>query len=291
MSRFKRTTSNDPSVDPTPCLELLLLIASSCTAFPKSLKGFWRQMRFDFIYMVVFNRQPFRDVHLMLQLLETSVQETLFAMIVPPGNEEQSAAEAHIVDRVSWLLVDQPKPIDSLLRPVGQPKIVDQPKPVDPSNLAPDLGTHDPIELATLRFGAVSFLDKVSETDHGAESLARHSHVVGRLVRMVNDELNRVYKYQPGHEISTELVNRGTLLLHYLITTHKEIIDMGAKLAVVPGGKDKFVIAMTRLAFCEPVYLERGIEEAAMECAHALLDEMLDHKEAREANEVFGRGG
>ena len=66
---------------------------------------------------------------------------------------------------------------------------------------------------------------------------------------------------------------------------------MGAKLRAVQGGKDKFMIAMTRLAFCEPVYFERGIEEAAIECAHAMLDEMVDYREAREANEIFGRGG
>ena len=291
IPRFRRTPSEDPFVDPTPCLELLLLIANSCAAFPKSLKVFWHQMRFDFIYMtVVLNLQRFRDVHLMLRLLESSVQETMFAMSVPPDHPaEQGPAEAHIIDRVSLLLVDLPKPAEPP-RPVAQSKALERSKPIEQPKPPPDLGTHDPVEIATLRFAAISFLDKLCDNDHGAESLARHPHAIGRVVRMVNDELNRVYEHQPGHEISIELVNRGTLLLHYLLTMHKQLIDMSAKLSVIPGGKDKFMISMTRIAFCEPVYFELGIEEAVIECAHELLDEMVDHKEAREANEVFGRG-
>ena len=50
------------------------------------------------------------------------------------------------------------------------------------------------------------------------------------------------------------------------------------------------LIALTRLAFCESVILERGIEPEVSDAAHALLDEFLSPVEGEQLLVMFATG-
>lgn len=50
------------------------------------------------------------------------------------------------------------------------------------------------------------------------------------------------------------------------------------------------LIALTRLAFCESVILERGIEPEVSDAAHALLDEFLSPVEGEQLLVMFASG-
>lgn len=62
---------------------------------------------------------------------------------------------------------------------------------------------------------------------------------------------------------------------------------MQAKLRVVPGGTHRYLIALTRLGFSEGVFYERGIEEDVAECAHQMLEMLVNPQEAEALLEAF----
>jgi hypothetical protein len=47
------------------------------------------------------------------------------------------------------------------------------------------------------------------------------------------------------------------------------------------------LVALTRVAFCEAVVLERGIDPAASDAAHALLDEFLSPYEGEQLLQMY----
>lgn len=64
------------------------------------------------------------------------------------------------------------------------------------------------------------------------------------------------------------------------------------KLAAVPGGSQKFLLALSRVAFAEgESVIEEDIEAEAAEEAHRLLDEMLSPEEGEAVVEVFTSAG
>jgi hypothetical protein len=219
-------------------------------------------MRFDFIMMLLNFVNPLEEIHAMLSLLRTSVLDQSFAMIVPPNNGQQDASEAHIIDNLSHLLINNPRP------PPGE----------DPTDAA---------DLCNLRLEVLYLIEAMCGNTHCAEALAKHRLVIGCLVRVMNDELSRVYDYQYGHELRIALVNTSTRLLYYLTTNYPHLINMQAKLSVVPGGEKKFLIALTRLAFSEGGFYEQDIEDDVVDCAHQMLEARVSPEEAEQLVEAF----
>lgn len=62
---------------------------------------------------------------------------------------------------------------------------------------------------------------------------------------------------------------------------------MQDKLRALPGGVYKHLIALTRLAFSDGVFCERGIEDDVVDCAHQMLEDTVTPEEGEALLEVF----
>ena len=177
IPRFRRKPSTELSskIDTNECLQILYLVACGCTRRQEDIERFWRSMRFDFILMMLKNLQPIEDIKLMLTLLRTSTLEDSFAMRVAPQEADQSISEMHVIDRVSAMLIEIPK--------VGEGE--------EP---------YDAVEIAEMRLEALALMEKICDNKHGGEAMARNPFAIGRLVRVMNDELHALYQYKYGHE-------------------------------------------------------------------------------------------
>lgn len=251
------------SISTTECLEIMQMMAYDCQCDMDETHRFWRTMRFDFIMMLLNLIIPLGEIHLMLSLLHTSVLSDTFAMIIPPNNGNQDASEAHIIDNLSHLLINTPRP------PLGE-------------------DTPDAAELCSLRLDVLTLFDAMCTTTHSASALATHRLAIGCLVRLMNDELNHIYNHDYAQPLRTALVNSSTRLLFHLTQNYSHLINMQAKLSVVPGGEKKFLIALTRLAFSEGGFYEGGIEDDVVDCAHQMLEGRVSPEEAEGLVEAFG---
>ena len=285
FQRFRAASTSSRGKEPnddvnvTECLEILYLIAMACVRSPDNIARFWRLMRYDFILMLLRNSQPIEDTQLMLRLLSTSVQETTFAMITDPAIQVE--LEQHIIDRTVAMLIDVPRKVEG-----------EQP--------------YDILDVAEMRLQILYLMEKICEKKHGGEALAKNQHAIGRLVRLMNDEINALYDRKFGHEqryifafclvvarkskliyIRAELVNQATRLLFHLTSAYRGIINMQEKLAVHPGGTYKHMIALTRLAFSEGLFFEQGIDDDVVDCAHQMLEDTVTPEEGEALLEVF----
>lgn len=246
------------------CLELLKSVADDCVAHEEDIIRFWRCMRFDFIAMILNVVQPIQELHVVIGLLRTSVQKDTFAMIVPPNDGKQEPSETNLIDLLTRLLVEKLKP----------------PKDEEPYSV---------VDIADLRLSVLSLMGEMCDNRHSSQALASSQHAVGRLVWVMNDELDALYDYKYGHEYSAELVNEATRLLFRLRTDHPQSINMHEKLKVIPnsGGVHKHLIALTRLALSEGVFFEEEIEDDVVECAYEMLEDLSSPEEAEALREAF----
>ncbi len=61
-------------------------------------------------------------------------------------------------------------------------------------------GRTTPLTPADLRIAVLNLLGTICCTQHGGEAMAKHDHVIGRLVRLMDDELDALYNFQQGHK-------------------------------------------------------------------------------------------
>jgi hypothetical protein len=256
-----------PLVDSTEALGLLYQVACSCLHIDRVLERFWRYVRYDFILMMLNCSQPIGDIILTLNLLSTSIRTDSFGS-VQDTEQDQIANENYIVDRVANLLSETPQ-VDE-----GQPNYM-------------------PAEICNMRLEALSFLTSVAfnvvapaET-HGSMVIASHSTVLARLIRAMHDELDALYSFPPEKDLHAMLVNGLMRLVYGVMHRHPEHIDLQAKLCRVVGGKQKFLVVLTRLAFSEGLVLEAGIEDETVEMAHEILDDAVNPQEAEALLEAF----
>ncbi len=244
------------------CLQVMQMMANDCSCDAEETVRFWRTMRFDFIMMLLNFINPLNEINIMLSMLHTSVLDQSFAMIIPPNNGQQDASEAHVIDNLSHLLINTPRTSAGEESP-------------------------DAVQLCGVRLHVLSLIEAMCNTAHGSEALAKHRLVVGHLVRVMNDELDRVYDHQYGYEQRITLVNTSTRLLYYLTSNYAHLINMQARLSMVPGGEKKFLIALTRLAFSEGGFYEQGIEDDVVDCAHQMLEARVSPEEAEQLVAAF----
>ena len=170
--RGERQPSTD--IDTHECLQLLDLTSTLCARDPEQIARFWRSMRFDFISMVLRNSQDIEDIILLCKILLTSVQAASFAMIVAPP-ASQSVSEQHVIDRLSSMLIEIPRALE------GEKE-------------------YDIVPIAEMRLNILILIERMCGKKHCGEAFARHPLALGRLVRVMNDELNALYDYRHGHE-------------------------------------------------------------------------------------------
>ncbi|KAL8682451.1 MAG: hypothetical protein Q9186_001494 [Xanthomendoza sp. 1 TL-2023] len=246
------------------CLELLKSVSNDCLFREEDIIRFWKCMRFDFIAMILQVVQPIEELHVSLALLRTSVQKESFAMIVPLNDGKQEPSEMNLLDLLTRLLVEKPKPPNA-----------DEPYGV--------------VEVAELRLNVLSLMEEMCENEHSSRMLASSQYAIGRLVWVMNDELDALYDYRYGHEYRADLVNQATRLLFRLKTAHPQLISMQEKLKIIPnsGGVHKHLIALTRLALSEGVFFEEEIEDDVVECAYEMLEDLSSPEEAEALREAF----
>lgn len=177
IPRFKRVPAAQikSEADTNLCLQILHLMAYDCLRRKEDIERFWRIMRFDFSVMMLNVAQPIEELHIAISLLRTSVLETSFAMRVTPGDGTQGKSQEHVIERFSRLLLEVPLAMEGA-RP------------------------YEVTEIAKLRLQVLSLLEAMCDNKHGGEALATHKDVIGRLVRVMNDELDALYDHQYGHE-------------------------------------------------------------------------------------------
>ena len=173
--RAGSTTETD-EIDVAECVRLLDLAAMGCVHHGGAIREFWRFMRLDFVYMVLNLRQQRReDIVAMLQLLSTSVLDESFG---PIRSEEAVTAidDLKILDRISPMLVPPPVGVEGRAR-CSRP------------------------ETARLRIEALELLANIGRSTYGGELLIRHKKIIGRLVRVMNDELDTLYFFRSDRKL------------------------------------------------------------------------------------------
>ncbi|KKK26759.1 hypothetical protein ARAM_000392 [Aspergillus rambellii] len=257
----------EPLVDSTDALGVLYQIACRCLGVDRQLENFWRHVRYDFVLMMLNCSQPISDISLTLSLLTTSVRPDSFGSI-QETEQDQHANENYIVDRVANLLSETPQPDE------GQ---------------APYLRS----EICDLRLEALSFLMAVAfnpispSSTHGSLVIASHPTALARLIRAMHDELDALYSFPPERDMHASLVNDLMRLIYSVIRRHPQEANLQSTLCRVAGGKQKFLVALTRLAFSEGLVLEAGIEDETVEMAHEILDDAVNPQEAEALLEAF----
>lgn len=253
-------------VSSTEALRLLYRMASGCLHLSGALENFWRHIRYDFILMMLNCSQPIQDIIITLDLLITSIRDDSFGPI-RETEADQIANENYIVDRVANLLSEMPQ--------------------VDEGQEA-----YTKMEICNMRQEALSLLMAIAfppmspGNEHGSSVIANHPTVLARLIRAMHDELDSLYSYPPERDMHASLVNALMRLVYGVMQRH-EGVDLQSKLGKVAGGKQKFIVALTRLAFSEGLVLEEGIEDETVEMAHEMLDDAVNPQEAEALLEAF----
>jgi hypothetical protein len=271
IAQSKKT--EPPSTDKEPlqvnafaALTMLHRVALACVGHPNDMETFWGRMKFDFVLLILMKAQPLSQISLMLQLLRLSSLSSSFGAILGDedgGTGRQARRESDTVDRLSLLLFEQ-FPSAEGQEPIYQ---------------------HD---IVNLRLEVLSVLETMCLTDHGSRVLATHKYAIGRLIRFLHDTIAALCHYNPTtQDLKIRCVNIAMRLLYHLLTTYSTIIDIRAKLSVIHGGSHKHLIALTRLAFSDPVFYEEGIDPEAMDAAHQLLDEYLSPVEGEALLQIF----
>ena len=272
--RFKRKTTAeesdnrllDPDISTKHCLELLDLTIVLCLRDQDLVKRFWKSVRFDFISMLLRNSQDVQDVTLMAKILSRSVRTDTFAMIVAPP-ASQSVSEQHVIDRLSAMLIEVPRIIEGEQQP-------------------------DVMEMSNMRLEILNLVDTMLSKQYCGEAFAKHPAALGRLVRVMHDELNALYAYRYGHEKRAELVNQATRLLYQTTKQFEEAVGhLQEKLGTPPTSVYKHLIVLSRLAFSEGAVLEENIDEEVVEMAHEMLELMVSPEEGEAIQKAFIKDG
>ncbi|PKY02481.1 hypothetical protein P168DRAFT_184769 [Aspergillus campestris IBT 28561] len=267
--QIRRTPASqlEPRVDATAALALLHQIACSRLHVAADLERFWRCMRYDFVLMMLNCAQPLHDLILTLSLLATSVRADAFGSLLDT-EADQRANENYVIDRVANLLSETPQPDEGA---------------------AP----YPAAAVCQLRLEALSLLQAIAfnatapSSRHGSGAIAAHPTVLARAIRAMHDELDALYRFPPERALHAILVNGLMRLVYGVLRRHPDQVDLPSKLGRLAGGKQKFLVALTRLAFSEGLVLEEGIDDETVEMAHAILDDAVNPQEAEALQEAF----
>ena len=180
-------------IEPVDYLDFLHLMAFNCYPNVESLTTFWSAMEFDFVLIMLHRGQPVAQITLMLQLLSTSILPDSFGSRARPRNSEsgaqtptipmphQSRNENALLDRLTVLLFEVPS---SLSRDLA-------------SASGEQTNSPSPTALPSLRTAVLSLLTELADSPYGAQLLATHRLVFGRLVRFLHDAILAMYNYCP----------------------------------------------------------------------------------------------
>ncbi|KAJ5216928.1 hypothetical protein N7468_009936 [Penicillium chermesinum] len=256
-----------PKVDSTEALRLLYQVACKILHVKRALESFWLHIRHTFILVMVHGSQSLHDIILILHLLSTSIRPESFGPIMA-SESEQADVQRWIIDRLTHMLSESAQPDEGL----------------DP---------YTPDDICAMRLEVLLLLESLAfnpaapTREHGSAIIAAHPNALARLFRSMHDELDALYTSPPEQDLRVVLVNGLMRLIFGVMRRHGASINMQEKLACVPGSKQKHLVVLTRLAFCDGCVLEAGIDDDTVDMAHELLEEWTNPQEAESLAEAF----
>lgn len=272
-SRDKRITRQTPQsdlqplVDSTGAMRLLYQIACGVLHIKDAMETFWQNIRISFILVMLHPSHPLGDIVLLMNLLSTSIRVDSFGPI-RTSDQDQLDVQKWIVDRLTHML--------------SEPAIPDE--GVEP---------YTAYDICAMRLEVLLLLESLafnpmaSSKKHASTILALHPNALARLFRSMHDELDALYSSPPESDLRVALVNGLMRLVFGVMRQHGPLINMQEKLACVPGSKQKHLVVLTRLAFCDGTVLEAGIDDETVDMAHELLEEWTNPQEAESLAEAF----
>ncbi|KAF2089594.1 hypothetical protein K490DRAFT_10772, partial [Saccharata proteae CBS 121410] len=256
-------------IDVFEIMSLLLTVAHACVSSSEEANTrFWKHMKYDFVLLMLMKAQPLNQIMLTLQILCTSATRSTFGAILPDADlnaEQQQKNESAIIDRLTNLLSEKPTSVDA-----------EEP--------------HSTSDVADLRTEVLNVFGAMIVHDHGARSLASHRFAIGRLMRLLDFSISKLYSVSPDTEIHSKtvrIINLAMRIIFHLLTNYLTVEDRKTKMSVIPGGIHRHVVALTRLAFSDALVLEQGIEEEVSIAAHELLDAFLSPEEGENLVQVY----
>jgi hypothetical protein len=259
-------------VDVDEVVEFLHFINQSAALSPERLETFWQHIHFKGSLLMLNKVQPLPRIIQALQILSTSILDATFGAI-SSDSSQQEQQEQTTVDRLATWLFETPR------APKGENSYTDE-------------------ELAELRMETLSIFKKMCLTDHGGQLLAKHRFAIAKLVKFLHVQVGKLYRIRPHtcrhrrssssededqqpslHDLTITNINTTVRVLHHILRTFDESIDLTSKLEVERGGYHAFLISMSRVAFSEQLVFEAGIETEVVEAAHDILDNVLSPEE------------
>jgi hypothetical protein len=259
------------SIDVVACLKLLRTLGDAAAPSRDAITLFWQHMKFDFVLLILMKAQPIEQIGIMLDLVRTSALQNTFGAILDGEQERQERQEVDTLDRLTVLLGEK---------------------------FEREQEDADITAIFELRGKVVAVLLALVLKHHGALQLATHRYAIGRMFKFLHDSINALYlhTHPSDHEHITRSINDAIKILYLLCSSTGSAqinvnVDIRQKVSVVPGGMHIHLLALTRLAFAERIWYERGIEEGSMERAHEMLDEWLSPEEGEGLMMMFGSEG
>lgn len=269
-ARIPRSTPQSDlhlEVDSTEALRLLYYISCQLLHVKSALDSFWAHIRYTFILVMLHGSQPLKDIMVILPLLSTSIRADSFGPIMS-SEQDQADVQKWIVDRLSFMLSEAAMP-DEGCEP------------------------YTAYDICAMRLEVLLLLESLAfnpaapSKEHGSAIIAAHPTALPRLFRSMHDELDALYSSPPEQELRVSMVNGLMRLIFGVMRRHGPSINMQEKLASVSGSKQKHLVVLTRLAFCDGSVLEAGIDDETVDMAHELLEEWTNPQEAESLAEAF----
>jgi hypothetical protein len=258
-------------VDLDEIVDFLHFLAQSAALDTERIEVFWQQIHYRGSLLMLNKVQPIPRVVQALQILSTSVLDASFGSI--SGEPGQQVQHSHTtVDRLVTWLVEIPK------SPKDEPPYTEE-------------------EIAELRIATLDVFKRLCLTEHGGQLLANHRFAIAKLIKFLHSQVAKLYTIPPYaclqkhsrdgdgdtqqkmHELIIQTINTTVRILHHILRSFDELIDLTQKVNVERGGYHAFLIGMTRIAFSEQLVLEAGIETDVVEAAHDILDNVLSPEE------------
>lgn len=248
-------------IDVDEVLDFLHDVCQAATLSTPRIEAFWQKMDHPWMLNLLHKSLPASQITTMLNILKTSAFLNTFGVIIPDDPEKQGEQERQIVERLTNMLFEVPTPWDEEEPPYTE------------------------AELTELRILVLEIFHEMCQSAHGGLLLAQHRSVIGRLVRFLNMQINKLYLVasfsdnDETHALQIRSINLSVRILYHILSSHGDEFDVVPKLRIVLGGYHKFLISMTRVAFSDCLIFEKGIEEVVMEAAHGILDYVLGPEE------------
>ncbi|KHJ30621.1 putative dna repair protein rad26 [Erysiphe necator] len=255
------TDKYDKEINLSACISLLYLVSLGCMNDSQYITRFWRLMRWDFVLVMLSTNQLKFDYDLALCLISTSALRHSFGAL--PGGEKQHLQTGWIIDRLTYPLNEHPcKPLSSEKFEIKH--------------------------LNQVRLSILQLLIRISKSPYTSKALATHPHAIGRLICLINDEIDALYDFYSDNKDSTNIINTAMRLLYHLMIKHISIIDVQQSLAYIHGGSQKYLLSLSRLNFLEEdMILESGIDIEISGYALELLELFVTPEEGDAIQSAF----